>query len=156
MTTYSINSLNVAPIRQILERWISKYEAYWANTLLRVKESAEREAITVTAAAREEQASKVDETEIVKGAHIKAEETNQGALQEAQEIVQDAQRRAYHIVEEAESVASMRREGADQYAREVLFNLEEQLAEVLGQVRRGIDALRLEASAQPVENHVPA
>lgn len=38
-----INSLNVAPIRQILERWISKYEAYWTNTLLRVKESAEAE-----------------------------------------------------------------------------------------------------------------
>ena len=36
-----INSLNVAPIRQILERWINKYEAYWANTLLRVKESSE-------------------------------------------------------------------------------------------------------------------
>ena len=36
-----INSLNVAPIRQILERWISKYEGYWANTLLRVKDSAE-------------------------------------------------------------------------------------------------------------------
>ena len=39
-----INSLNAAPLRQILERWISKYEAYWANTLLRVKESAESEA----------------------------------------------------------------------------------------------------------------
>ena len=40
-----INSLKVAPIRQILERWISKYEAYWTNTLLRVKESAEVEAV---------------------------------------------------------------------------------------------------------------
>ena len=39
-----INSLNVVPIRQIMERWISKYEAYWTNTLLRVKESAEVEA----------------------------------------------------------------------------------------------------------------
>ena len=38
-----INSLNVAPIRQILERWISKYEAYWTNSLLRVKDSAEVE-----------------------------------------------------------------------------------------------------------------
>jgi DNA-binding transcriptional ArsR family regulator len=38
-----INSLNVAPIRQILERWISKYEGYWANTLLRVKAAAEGE-----------------------------------------------------------------------------------------------------------------
>ncbi len=38
-----INSLNAAPIREILERWIGKYEAYWGNTLLRVKESAESE-----------------------------------------------------------------------------------------------------------------
>lgn len=38
-----INSLNAAPIRAILERWIGKYEAYWSNTLLRVKESAESE-----------------------------------------------------------------------------------------------------------------
>ena len=36
-----INSLNVNPIRQILERWIHKYEAYWANNLLRIKEEAE-------------------------------------------------------------------------------------------------------------------
>ena len=36
-----INSLNVAPIRALAERWISKYEAYWANTMLRVKEAAE-------------------------------------------------------------------------------------------------------------------
>lgn len=39
-----INALNVAPIRQILERWINKYEAYWANSLLRVKEAAEDDA----------------------------------------------------------------------------------------------------------------
>ena len=41
-----INSLNVAPIRQIMERWINKYEAYWTNTLLRVKDSAEDESAT--------------------------------------------------------------------------------------------------------------
>jgi DNA-binding transcriptional ArsR family regulator len=40
-----INSLNVVPIRHILERWINKYEAYWSNTLLRVKESAEGEEV---------------------------------------------------------------------------------------------------------------
>ena len=39
-----INALNAAPLRQILERWINKYEAYWTNTLLRVKESAEESA----------------------------------------------------------------------------------------------------------------
>ena len=41
-----INSLNAAPLRDVIERWIGKYEAYWANTLLRVKESAEAESET--------------------------------------------------------------------------------------------------------------
>ena len=36
-----INSLNVAPLRDVIERWIGKYEGYWANSLLRIKESAE-------------------------------------------------------------------------------------------------------------------
>jgi len=36
-----INSLNAAPLRDVIERWIGQYEAYWANTLLRVKDSAE-------------------------------------------------------------------------------------------------------------------
>jgi len=67
----------------------------------------------------------------------------------AEEIVQDAQRRAYRIVSEAEDIAASRREGADQYASEVLFNLEEQLSEILGQIRRGIDSLRTEAEPTP-------
>ena len=36
-----INSLNAAPLRDVIERWIGKFESYWSNTLLRVKESAE-------------------------------------------------------------------------------------------------------------------
>jgi len=36
-----INSLNAAPLRNVIERWIGKYEGYWANSLLRVKDSAE-------------------------------------------------------------------------------------------------------------------
>ena len=38
-----INSLNAAPIREIAERWIGRFDAVWSNTLLRVKESAEEE-----------------------------------------------------------------------------------------------------------------
>lgn len=38
-----INSLNAAPIREIMERWIGKYEAIWANTLLRIKDDVESE-----------------------------------------------------------------------------------------------------------------
>ena len=43
---HRINSLNAAPLRDVIERWIGKYEAYWANTLLRVKESAETKSIS--------------------------------------------------------------------------------------------------------------
>ncbi len=50
-----INSLNAAPLRDVIERWIGKYESYWANSLLRVKDSAESEA-KVTTRRRKKQA----------------------------------------------------------------------------------------------------
>lgn len=31
-----INSLNPVPIRQIYERWVSRYEEFWADKLLRI------------------------------------------------------------------------------------------------------------------------
>ena len=37
-----VNSLNAVPIRQIYERWVSRYEELWANTLLRLKEDVEK------------------------------------------------------------------------------------------------------------------
>ena len=73
---------------------------------------------------------------------------------EAQQIAQDAQRKAYKIIDEADSAANARRDGADRYAREALFNLEERMAEVLGQVRRGIDALGVDM--ETLETKVPA
>lgn len=39
-----INSLNVAPIRRIYERWVGRFEELWANQLLRIKEDAEASA----------------------------------------------------------------------------------------------------------------
>lgn len=39
-----VNSLNAAPIRDIIERWISKYEAFWSNALLRIRDDAEASA----------------------------------------------------------------------------------------------------------------
>jgi vacuolar-type H+-ATPase subunit E/Vma4 len=107
----------------------------------RIKEAAGQEAMAMTNASQQEHLARVDETEIVKAGESKAEELNQEALQESQQIVQDAQRRAYRILDEAEAVSATRREGADQYARETLFDLEERLAGQLGQVRKGIDAL---------------
>jgi DNA-binding transcriptional ArsR family regulator len=36
-----INSLNALPIRQIYERWVSRYENFWANTLLGIQDDFE-------------------------------------------------------------------------------------------------------------------
>jgi DNA-binding transcriptional ArsR family regulator len=36
-----INSLNAIPIRQIYERWVSRYENFWANTLLGIQDDFE-------------------------------------------------------------------------------------------------------------------
>ena len=37
------NTLNAVPIRRIYERWVSRFEELWANHLLRLKESVERD-----------------------------------------------------------------------------------------------------------------
>src|SRR5215475_10388416 len=33
-----VNSLNAVPIRQIYERWVRRYEEFWADKLLRLKD----------------------------------------------------------------------------------------------------------------------
>ena len=117
----------------------------------RVKSSAEQQAMSLTSEAQEEYQSKVAESEIIKAAEERGEVIKNDAMTEAQNIVQDAHRMAYRIIDEAEALANSRREGADQYAREILFGLEERLADLLGQVRRGIDALNMEVTAQRPE-----
>jgi DNA-binding transcriptional ArsR family regulator len=39
-----VNSLNVFPIRQIYERWVSPFQELWASQLLGIKELAEQSA----------------------------------------------------------------------------------------------------------------
>jgi DNA-binding transcriptional ArsR family regulator len=39
-----VNSINVVPIRQIYERWVSKYEDLWASKLTGLKRSLEEDA----------------------------------------------------------------------------------------------------------------
>ena len=121
----------------------------------RVKGAASEEASATTTKADREHASRVDESEIVKGAEAKAQEIRDEAMAEGQQIVQDAQKKVYRMMNEAEALANSRRDSADQYSREVLFNLEERLAGLLGQVRKGIDILSLESEAQEADNHVP-
>ena len=113
----------------------------------RIRTNAEEEVVNLTSQAETEYRTKVGESSVLKRAGEISQEMQEQAGYESQQILQDSQRKAYRIVSEAENVALARRDGADSYAREVLFNLEEQLADILGQVRRGIDALNLEVEA---------
>ena len=112
----------------------------------RTKETAGNEATSLVDAAEDERQARIAEHEIVKAAEERGEKIVQQGHHESQQIVQEAQRKAYRILEEAEAVALAGREGADRYAREILFDLEERLANQLGEVRRGIDVLGLHAS----------
>ena len=116
----------------------------------RVRATVEEEVSAHIAAATREHREKVSDSEVLRAAEAQGEKIREEAMSNAEDIVQDAQRRAYGIVSEAEDIAASRRDGADQYSREVLFSLEEQLSEVLGQIRRGIDTLKpsMDAPAQ--------
>ena len=118
----------------------------------RVKAQVDDEVAAQMQAAQQEHASKVEDSAIIAAAEGRAEGIIEQAKGEVEELIQEAQRRAYRIVSEAEDIASSRREGADQYASEVLFSLEEQLSETLGQIRRGIDTLRPESDPMPRGN----
>ena len=121
----------------------------------RVRSTVEEEVSAHIAAATREHQEKVSDSEVLKVAEAQGSKIRDEAMSNAEEIVQDAQRKAYSIVSEAEDIASSRRDGADQYSREVLFSLEEQLSEILGQIRRGIDTLKpsLEIPQPPHNNH---
>ena len=114
----------------------------------RIKGAAEQQASSLTRSAETEFNSRVSENEVLKAAEAQAEQMREKARQEANQIIDDAQRRAQRFMGESDIAAAMRREGADQYAREVLFSLESHLADVLGQVRRGIDSLRVDNRGQ--------
>lgn len=117
----------------------------------RIKESATNEAMVLTNAAKREHEAKVDQSEILKSADGKAEKVKEDAVKEGQRILQDAKKKAYLVMERAESAANVRKQGADQYSKEVLFSLEDQVAGLLSQVRKGIDVLKIEVQAVPKE-----
>ncbi len=81
------------------------------------------------------------ETEVANAAEVRAEEIVDKAKRDGEAHTQDADRRLNAIIQEAEDQAEQRRSGADAYAREVLFTLEESVSDTLGQVRKGIDLL---------------
>ena len=88
------------------------------------------EARRIRATAESDYRSRIDESELMK----KAEE-------EAARVVEEAQQKTQRILDIADSDAKTRRASSDQYAQDVLYQLEQQVAGILSTVRRGIDAL---------------
>ncbi len=118
----------------------------------RIRAYADEEATTIRSLAEEQSQSQIEtarneateivgDSEIVKAAEDKAKEIEEAAQEKAGKIVADAQNKLNQVLAGAESDAADRRRGADNYAREVLFMLEEKIADTLGQVRSGIDVL---------------
>lgn len=117
----------------------------------RIKESATNEAMVLTNAAKREHEAKVGQSEVIRSADGRAEKIKDDAAKEGQRIIQDAKKKAYLVMERTESAANVRKQGADQYSKEVLFSLEDQVASLLNQVRKGIDVLKIEAQTVPKE-----
>ena len=105
-----------------------------AQEVLSRKESithqVQTEARHIRNAAEEEYRTKLEQSEIVKGARKKAEG-----------IVAEAEEKASRMIENAEIEAKTRRADADTYALHAMRTLEQQLAAVLSSVRKGLDVL---------------
>jgi cell division septum initiation protein DivIVA len=72
-------------------------------------------------------------------------------LVDSSEIVKSAEQRQTTILERAQREAEIMKAGADEYAREVLVQLDSQLANLLGTVRNGLGSLSKVQEQAPEE-----
>ena len=107
----------------------------------RVKNATEVEVQELMNAAEMQKKELVQESEIVKSANQEAIRIKNDLQNECEEMKKMAQMEVSSMMEQAELFASERKEGANQYAKETLFELEERFSKMLGQVRKGLDSL---------------
>ena len=107
----------------------------------RIKNNTEVEVQELMNAAEMQKKELVQESEIVKSANQEAIRIKNDLQNECEEMKKMAEMEASSMMEQAESFASERKEGANQYAKETLFELEERFSKMLGQVRKGLDSL---------------
>ena len=81
---------------------------------------------------------------IIEEAREQADKMLEDGRENAKKTVGEAERSAQKIEQDVEGFAQERTSGADQYTREVLFHLEGELSQLLGSVRKGIDALEVD------------
>ncbi len=125
-----------------------RIRAYADEEATTIRQLAEEQSNTLLTASQEEARKMIENTEITRVAHEEAAETGVEAEGRASKLIDDAESRVNGIINEANTQADQRRRGADNYAREVLFALEERVADTLGQVRGVIDLL----DARPTAN----
>ncbi len=125
-----------------------RIRAYADEEATTIRQLAEEQSSTLLTASQAEAHKMIENTEITRVARENAAETGDEAVRRAGKMIDDAEDRVNGILNEANTQADQRRRGADNYAREVLFALEERVADTLGQVRGGIDLL----DARPTAN----
>jgi len=125
-----------------------RIRAYADEEATTIRQLAEEQSNTLLSTSEQEARKLVSDTEIVRMANEKSDEIDADAQKRAEKLVSDAENRVNMILNDAENQAEQRRKGADNYAREVLFTLEERVADTLGQVRGGIDLLDARPTAQ--------
>ena len=118
-----------------------RIRAYADEEATTIRQLAEEQSNTLLTTSQEEAKKMIQDTEITRKANENAIEIESVANSRAGKVVDDAESRVNTILHDAGISAEERRKGADNYAREVLFTLEERIADTLGQVRGGIDLL---------------
>ena len=124
-----------------------RIHAYADEEATTIRQLAEEQSNTLLATSQEEAKKMVKDTEIIRKANENAIEIEAAANTRSQKLIEDAESRVNTILHDAGTSAEERRKGADNYAREVLFTLEERIADTLGQVRGGIDLLEARPTA---------
>ena len=109
----------------------------------RIVDSAKRESSDISSKNQKEYEELVEESSITLEANKKSESIVKKSKNEAENIIKRAEQKADNVINSADQQIFSKKEGANNYSKEVLFDLEERLAEILGQVRRGIDSLNL-------------
>mgnify|MGYP003683338833 FL=1 len=112
-----------------------------------MREIAKRDAAGIISEAEEKAEKMLQETSIIEAANKRSEEIIIDAQSQSENIITNAQQESNRLLEESEKISIDRRDGADNYAKEVLYALEERISTILGQVRSGLDLLD-----EPAEN----
>ena len=132
-------------------RRIRTYADEEATTIRQLAEEQTNASLT---SAREQSRKMIDQAEVIRVSEEEADEIIQKAEKRAAAIIAKGEARVNAMISASEMELDERRQGADNYAREVLFGLEERIADTLGQVRTGIDTLGSPSTKSTVSSSI--